>query len=139
MNPGPDDEEATHEFVQELNREYAEFLSRYQRIMKVVRKPDTGPSANPTRSMPPPNTSGSEIVKDFNILSPGKTTQVKASTHTEEHIISRQDLQDEVSQLRFVNEQLQTQLKHVNEQFQTQLKHFQKRLEKLQLQIDQSD
>ena len=137
MNPGPDDEEATHEFVQELNREYAEFLSRYQRIMKVARKPNPNPdlSANPNGCMPSPNLSGIKIIKDLDILTPGEMTQVKTSPHTEADIVSPQDLREEVRQLRFENEQLRSQ----HNKTQTQLKHFQTCLEKIELQINNSD
>lgn len=117
MNPGPDDVEATHEFVQELDREYAEFMTRYQQKIKVV--------PNPT-CMPIPNSAGSISIKALNYSTLGKTTQVKVIPHTD--MTSLSDLQEEVRQLRCENE----------EQCQ-KLKHFQTLLENLQLQIDKSD
>ena len=117
MSPGPNDEKATHEFVQELNREYAKFLSRYQRILRspnnIISKTDR--SAEATRFMPPLNVSRDKIVSDLENLTPGKATVVKTSPNTKEDMMSRQDLQEKVRQL------------------QTQLKYFEKRLEKLEL------
>ena len=119
MAPGAD--AASEAFVQELDEDYAEFMTRYQQQIQIAPVPVSGATGD----------------------SSAEEEQDRAVEHTDTVLLS--DLQEEVLRLRHENveqrkefQRLQEQHNEAQAQFQAKQADFQQQLEKIRLQIQKS-